>query len=371
MSTVVKDLGAVSAYAYAVEQGYTGTEAEYAELMADYAEVGQRAQDAQQAIEDMSVSATTLAEGESATVTKTEQDGVVHLEFGIPRGATGAKGERGLTGATGATGATPNLTIGTVTTLEPDASATATITGTAENPVLNLGLPKGQTGEAGGGDDAFFVVEVTTNWWTDPPSKTANCTWSELAAADKPILWNGQIAQKYSDMSGGRIAYIAPSFSYGASSYEVYELVFEATGYEVTENYYRTSVDTSSVLLNIAYPYSEYQTYNVGDLVIYIGEVWRCLTAVSTPEGFNLSKWARTNIAVEITALANALANINIADLIGNSEGAAASKAYSVGDVLLHDGKLYKVTASIAQGFPIVPNTNCTQTTVIDLLRGV
>ena len=44
-------------------------------------------------------------------------------------------------------GATPNLTIGTVTTLEPDASATATITGTAEDPVLNLGIPRGQTGE--------------------------------------------------------------------------------------------------------------------------------------------------------------------------------------------------------------------------------
>ena len=46
MSTVIKDLGAVSAYAYAVEKGYTGTEAEFAELMADYAEVGQRAEDA-------------------------------------------------------------------------------------------------------------------------------------------------------------------------------------------------------------------------------------------------------------------------------------------------------------------------------------
>lgn len=64
----------------------------------------EQAQDAQQAIEDMSVSATTLAEGESATVTKTEQDGVVHLEFGIPKGATGAQGERGEKGDKGDTG---------------------------------------------------------------------------------------------------------------------------------------------------------------------------------------------------------------------------------------------------------------------------
>lgn len=47
------------------------------------------AQEAQEAIESMSVSATTLSEGSSATVTKTEQDGVVHLEFGIPKGQTG------------------------------------------------------------------------------------------------------------------------------------------------------------------------------------------------------------------------------------------------------------------------------------------
>ena len=64
-----------------------------------------RAEDAEQAIENMSVSATTLAEGSSATVTKTETDGVVHLEFGIPRGATGAQGERGEKGDKGDTGA--------------------------------------------------------------------------------------------------------------------------------------------------------------------------------------------------------------------------------------------------------------------------
>lgn len=67
-----------------------------------------------------------------------------------PQGPQGPKGDTGQTGpqgATGATGATPNLTMGTVTTLEPDSPATATITGTAENPVLNLGIPKGDTGE--------------------------------------------------------------------------------------------------------------------------------------------------------------------------------------------------------------------------------
>ena len=59
------------------------------------------AQDAQEAIENMSVSAQTLAEGSSATVTKTEQGGVVHLDFGIPVGATGATGAKGDKGDKG------------------------------------------------------------------------------------------------------------------------------------------------------------------------------------------------------------------------------------------------------------------------------
>ena len=61
MSTVVKDLGAVSAYAYAVEKGYTGAEAEFAELMADYAEVGQRAEDAADSALESKTAAQTAA----------------------------------------------------------------------------------------------------------------------------------------------------------------------------------------------------------------------------------------------------------------------------------------------------------------------
>ncbi len=54
-------------------------------------------------------------------------------------GAQGAKGEKGEKGDTGDIGATPNFTIGTVTSGQV---ASATITGTAANPVLNLVIPK-------------------------------------------------------------------------------------------------------------------------------------------------------------------------------------------------------------------------------------
>ena len=125
MATVVKDLGAVTAYAYAVAGGYSGTEAEFEVLLGNIAE------DLSE-IENMSVTVTTLPAGSSATASYS--NGV--LSLGIPKGDTGA------------TGATPNFTIGTVQTLLPTQDATATITGTAEAPVLNLGIPKGYSGDA-------------------------------------------------------------------------------------------------------------------------------------------------------------------------------------------------------------------------------
>lgn len=104
-------------------------------------EAAQSAESAAQAVQDMGVTAETMVPGSEATVEKyVDEHGAVTLAFGIPRGD---KGE------TGDTGATPNLTIGTVETLEPSEDATATITGTPENPMLNLGIPRGDPGDPG------------------------------------------------------------------------------------------------------------------------------------------------------------------------------------------------------------------------------
>ena len=69
-----------------------------------------------------------------------------------PTGPTGpAGGETGPTGPTGPigpTGETPDLTIGTITTGAPGTEASATITGTAPNFILNLTIPQGPTGPA-------------------------------------------------------------------------------------------------------------------------------------------------------------------------------------------------------------------------------
>ena len=72
------------------------------------------------------------------------------------RGEKGEPGSPGAKGDKGDPGATPNLTIGSVTTLDAGQNATASMGGTAESPVLNLGIPrgaKGEPGEGGGGTD--------------------------------------------------------------------------------------------------------------------------------------------------------------------------------------------------------------------------
>ena len=69
---VNKDLGMVTAYAYAVSKGYTGTEEEFAELMADYADVGQRAEAAATAAAASATAASGSASDSAASATAAE-----------------------------------------------------------------------------------------------------------------------------------------------------------------------------------------------------------------------------------------------------------------------------------------------------------
>ena len=66
-------------------------------------------------------------------------------------GPQGPAGPAGADGAPGPVGATPNIQIGTVETLAAGSHATASMGGTPENPILNLGIPKGADGSGEGG----------------------------------------------------------------------------------------------------------------------------------------------------------------------------------------------------------------------------
>lgn len=97
------------------------------------------------------------------TYTKTETDNKISEEIskielkegpqgpqGIqgPKGETGEQGPQGEKGLKGDNGVTPNITIGTVATLEPNQQATVTRRGTDANPIFDFGIPKGEKGSS-------------------------------------------------------------------------------------------------------------------------------------------------------------------------------------------------------------------------------
>ena len=62
----------------------------------------------------------------------------------------------------GENGAVPDIQIGTVATLPAGSDATASIGGTAENPLLNLGIPKGADGQGGGSGGTDISLGLTS-----------------------------------------------------------------------------------------------------------------------------------------------------------------------------------------------------------------
>lgn len=90
-----------------------------------------------------------------------------------PAGPKGDPGEIGPQGNPGKDGVTPNLQIGTVTTLPAGSSATAEITGTTANPMLNLGIPKGA--DATGGSIGVSSINGLTGAVSLPISGSCVC----------------------------------------------------------------------------------------------------------------------------------------------------------------------------------------------------
>lgn len=98
--------------------------------------------------------------GNNVTFSWTLDDGTNKTQtIFVANGTDGKDGINGMDGADGADGTTPNFIIGTVQTLEAGTNATASITGTPENPVLHLGIPKGKDGSGGSGGTAVDPLD--------------------------------------------------------------------------------------------------------------------------------------------------------------------------------------------------------------------
>ena len=115
-----------------------------------------------EAFTSMNASVTGLAAGASPTISYGKTGGVYHLDFGIPKGDKGDTGD---------TGSIASMTIGTVSTLTPEQSATVTISGTAANPVLNFGLPRGRDGSITD-DQGHLIINAASIPLTENDSTT-------------------------------------------------------------------------------------------------------------------------------------------------------------------------------------------------------
>ena len=91
----------------------------------------------------------TLPADQQATASITGESPAQKLNLGIPQGKQGATGNPGAPGKDGQNGATPTLAAGNVETLDPGQPATASVTGDGPAYQINLGIPRGQTGNPG------------------------------------------------------------------------------------------------------------------------------------------------------------------------------------------------------------------------------
>lgn len=114
----------------------------------------------------------------------------------------GADGEKGEKGDPGLDGVTPNIQIGTVQTLEPGQDATATIAGSPESPLLNLGIPKGEKGDAGsGGGGGPYELPVMSDTQLGG-GKAVSKTTEDVPVAVDPVT--GQLfVPTYPESTGG------------------------------------------------------------------------------------------------------------------------------------------------------------------------
>lgn len=92
----------------------------------------------------------TLAEGESATVTNVGTSTAAILDFGIPKGDTGDTGPSGT------------IAVGTVNTLGEGESATVANSGTSTAAIFDFGLPRGEKGFPGFGLRYTFSTELVS-----------------------------------------------------------------------------------------------------------------------------------------------------------------------------------------------------------------
>lgn len=158
-------------------KGENGNWFEWDEEAGQYVDTGVRAKGDTGDTPDISIgTVTTVEPGEPAAASMSGTPEAPVLNLSIPKGLVGA---------------TPNFTVGTVTTGEPGTPVVVTLTGTAEAPVLNITIPQGMQGNTGSSVD--YPFELVNNLTTNDATKA-------LSAAQGVVL-DGKISQLQQELN--------------------------------------------------------------------------------------------------------------------------------------------------------------------------
>jgi hypothetical protein len=127
-----------------------------------------------------------------------------------PQGATGATGATGQTGPQGPSGVSPTITIGSVSTVSPDTSASVSNSGTDSAVILNFEIPRGYPGDdsnclsvptivdslpAVGDPKVFYFVPITpTTTVVTSPTVYMTVTGNNIGRISQLEI-NGEIEQ--------------------------------------------------------------------------------------------------------------------------------------------------------------------------------
>ena len=133
MATIVKDLGAATAYGYAVEKGYTGTEEEFAELMASYASVAESAADsadaaaqsATNASNSATAAATSASSASTAATTASTKAGEAETSAAAADGSASAAAQSATSASGSATSASESASAAAQSATSASGSATS------------------------------------------------------------------------------------------------------------------------------------------------------------------------------------------------------------------------------------------------------
>lgn len=240
-------------------------------------------------IDDMTITATGLAAGAAPTAELTEVDGHYNIVLGLPKGDKGDPG------------ATPQITV-QVKTGEPGTAASVKQTGTAEAPVIELTIPRGDTGNIG---------SLTINGKTPDSAGKVELTAADVGARADDWM---PTAADVGALSGtdATLTQAGKAADAKATGDELNQLKAEKANKSIVSDAWQTG-----------------QTYEKGAYCIYNDMLYKAAMKTSAKPG-NGSDWVQCNVTNELVAQGDTLNNAYVKEYFNSKLDKARPITYPV-----------------------------------------